>query len=76
VPQAFTVRGGLAPARSSHARCGARAPPHAPASRLPLLQIRAPLVDLEVRGVPALSYFGSTVWQDAFEDMNAGSGRK
>ena len=26
--------------------------------------IEAPLLDLEVRGVPALSYFGSQVWRE------------
>ena len=32
-----------------------------------LRQLRAPLVDLEVRGMPALQYFGTLVWQDAIE---------
>ena len=32
-----------------------------------LRQLRAPLVDLEVRGLPALQYFGGLVWQDAIE---------
>lgn len=32
-----------------------------------LRQLRAPLVDLEVRGMPALQYFGGLVWQDAIE---------
>jgi hypothetical protein len=27
-------------------------------------QVKAPLIDLEVRGVPALTYFGSTLWSD------------
>ena len=34
-----------------------------------LTQIQAPYVDLEVRGLPALQYFGSLVWQDAFKDQ-------
>lgn len=33
-----------------------------------LKQIQAPYVDLEVRGLPALTYFGDLVWQDAFPD--------
>ncbi len=32
-----------------------------------LTQIQAPYVDLEVRGLPALQYFGNLVWQDAFK---------
>lgn len=32
-----------------------------------LAQIQAPYVDLEVRGLPALQYFGNLVWQDAFK---------
>jgi hypothetical protein len=39
---------------------------------LPCPQVQAPLIDLEVRGVPALGYFGSVVWKDVFEDMNRG----
>lgn len=39
-----------------------------------LRKVQAPLVDLEVRGVPALGYFGNVVWRDVYEDMNAGSG--
>ena len=34
-----------------------------------LNQIQAPYVDLEVRGLPALQYFGNLVWQDAFKDQ-------
>lgn len=34
-----------------------------------LNQIQAPYVDLEVRGVPALQYFGNLVWQDAFKEQ-------
>jgi hypothetical protein len=30
-------------------------------------------VDLEVRGVPALGYFGNVVWRDVFDRMNAGA---
>ncbi len=41
--------------------------------RLP--QVQAPLIDLEVRGVPALGYFGNVVWRDVFDAMNAGEGR-
>eukprot|EP00879_Flechtneria_rotunda_P015872 GHRR01016599.1.p1 GENE.GHRR01016599.1~~GHRR01016599.1.p1 ORF type:complete len:577 (+),score=165.56 GHRR01016599.1:1133-2863(+) len=42
-----------------------------------LNHVRAPLVDLEVRGLPALQYFGSTVWKDEVLDrINAGSGRR
>lgn len=38
-----------------------------------LHHIRAPLVDLEVRGVPALQYFGNVIWQDeVFHRVNAG----
>ena len=35
-------------------------------------QVQAPLVDLEVRGVPALSYFGRIVWAQTLPDMAAG----
>lgn len=38
-----------------------------------LRKITAPLVDLEVRGVPALAYFGNVVWSDVFDSMNAGA---
>ncbi len=37
-----------------------------------LEQVQAPLIDLEVRGVPALQYFGNAVWKDVFESMNSG----
>lgn len=30
------------------------------------------MVDLEVRGVPALSYFGNVVWKDVYDQMNTG----
>ncbi len=62
-----------APAPARAPRAGAAAMPH----RLHLLSAalgcarggrelqltEAPLVDLEVRGVPALQYFGNQVWQ-------------
>ena len=32
-----------------------------------LRQIRAPLVDYEVRGLPALTYFGGMIWRDAID---------
>lgn len=35
-------------------------------------QIEAPVIDLEVRGVPALSYFGNIVWPQVFDELNAG----
>jgi hypothetical protein len=35
-------------------------------------QVLAPLVDLEVRGVPALTYFGDVVWKDVYDTMNRG----
>eukprot|EP00775_Hariotina_reticulata_P006182 gene6182-6420_t len=42
-----------------------------------LNHVRAPLVDLEVRGLPALQYFSGVVWQqEVFDRLNAGSGRK
>ena len=37
-----------------------------------LRQLRAPLVDLEVRGLPALQYFGGMVWQHAIDEWAAG----
>lgn len=37
-----------------------------------LRQLRAPLVDMEVRGLPALQYFGGMVWQDAIQEYAAG----
>jgi arsenite-transporting ATPase len=37
-----------------------------------LRQLRAPLVDLEVRGLPALQYFGGMVWQNAIGDYSSG----
>ncbi|KAG1670431.1 hypothetical protein FOA52_010167 [Chlamydomonas sp. UWO 241] len=41
-----------------------------------LRKITAPLVDLEVRGVPALQYFGNVVWESSYETMNSGPDRK
>ncbi|WIA21141.1 hypothetical protein OEZ85_005452 [Tetradesmus obliquus] len=42
-----------------------------------LTHVRAPLVDVEVRGLPALQYFGNVVWKDdVFDKINAGAGRK
>lgn len=41
-----------------------------------LTQIQAPYVDLEVRGLPALQYFGNLVWQDAFKEQKAHKGRQ
>jgi arsenite-transporting ATPase len=42
-------------------------------ARLPGVQvIEAPVVDLEVRGVPALSYFGSKAWRAGDEDEGVG----
>ena len=41
-----------------------------------LRQLRAPLLDLEVRGLPALQYFGGMVWRDAIDDYSAGEESK
>ncbi|KAG2485745.1 hypothetical protein HYH03_015554 [Edaphochlamys debaryana] len=41
-----------------------------------LRKVIAPMVDLEVRGVPALSYFGNVVWTNVYDEMNAGADRK
>ncbi len=38
-----------------------------------LQQLRAPLVDLEVRGLPALRYFGGLAWQPVADRMAAGA---
>lgn len=38
-----------------------------------LRQIQAPLVDLEVRGLPALAYFGGQMWKDTLPEMSAGA---
>lgn len=37
-----------------------------------LRQLRAPMLDLEVRGLPALQYFGGMVWRHAIDDYSAG----
>ncbi|PNW69686.1 hypothetical protein CHLRE_24g755097v5, partial [Chlamydomonas reinhardtii] len=42
----------------------------------PLRKVIAPMVDVEVRGVPALSYFGNVVWKDVYDQMNQGADRK
>lgn len=34
--------------------------------------LNSPMVDLEVRGVPALQYFGSVVWGPAIDEFAAG----
>ncbi len=34
--------------------------------------VRAPLIDLEVRGIPALQYFGGVVWQDTLPNFAQG----
>lgn len=34
--------------------------------------VRAPLIDLEVRGIPALEYFGGVVWQDTIQNFAQG----
>lgn len=34
--------------------------------------LNSPLVDLEVRGVPALQYFGGIVWEPALEEFLSG----
>ena len=55
--------------------CRSRPPLPSPVSTHPILpsvQVQAPLVDLEVRGIPALQYFGEVVWKDVYESMNAG----
>ena len=38
------------------------------------VQVRAPLVDIEVRGVPALQYFGDVVWKEVYDGMNSPRG--
>ena len=37
-----------------------------------LTRLEAPYLDLEVRGLPALSYFASTLWQPAMEQWSQG----
>lgn len=41
-----------------------------------LRTLKGPYLDLEVRGVPALSYFGRTLWGGVVDDLAAGQGRK
>lgn len=41
-----------------------------------LRHLRGPYLDLEVRGVPALDYFGRTLWGSAIDELAAGQGRK
>ena len=41
-----------------------------------LQRLRGPYLDLEVRGVPALRYFGRVVWADAIDGFAAGQQRK
>ena len=38
-----------------------------------LRQVQAPLLDLEVRGLPALGYFGGQMWRDVLPQMAAGA---
>ena len=38
-----------------------------------LRQVQAPLLDLEVRGLPALQYFGGQMWRDTLPEMSAGA---
>ncbi|GFR49978.1 hypothetical protein Agub_g12120 [Astrephomene gubernaculifera] len=42
----------------------------------PLRKVIAPMVDVEVRGVPALAYFGNVVWKDVYDSMNEGADRR
>ena len=35
-------------------------------------QVQAPLVQMQVRGVPAMSYLGRIVWAETLPDMSAG----
>ena len=41
-----------------------------------LNQIEAPYLNLEVRGVPALRYFGGVVWKAVIDEFASGSDRK
>lgn len=38
----------------------------------PLRILNSPMVDLEVRGVPALQYFGGVVWGEALDEYVSG----
>lgn len=39
-------------------------------------QVIAPMLDLEVRRIPALMYFANMVWKDVFDKMNEGQGQR
>lgn len=39
-------------------------------------QITAPMLDLEVRRIPALTYFGGMIWKDVFGRMNDGQEKR
>lgn len=41
-----------------------------------LTRIMSPYLDLEVRGVPALSYLGSRIWDDMRPELSSGEGRR
>ncbi|GMH39761.1 hypothetical protein BSKO_07659 [Bryopsis sp. KO-2023] len=41
-----------------------------------LNRVSAPMLDLEVRGIPALTYFGGMIWRDVFDEMNASPGQR
>lgn len=41
-----------------------------------LTQIRAPLLDLEVRRIEGLTYFGSMIWKGVFDEMNSADGQR
>ena len=35
--------------------------------------MQGPMVDMEVRGIPALQYFGNLVWQPALDEISSGA---
>lgn len=37
-----------------------------------LRQLKSPLIDLEVRGIPALQFFGQQVWGSVLDEYAAG----
>jgi arsenite-transporting ATPase len=41
-----------------------------------LVTLQAPYLDMEVRGVPGLHYFGGVVWAPVVEQFSAGQERK
>ena len=41
-----------------------------------LRRLQAPYLDLEVRGVPALRYFGDVLWRDALDEFSSAPGRQ